>query len=115
MLKTISDCRTDEEIFQLLCTRLEERVPGDLKADCDAFVARIRTLPPGLRAMAATHELDVSITLDDLGWHFANWHHRELAKETALGLRELEAEEAAVIFEQALQLVLPHWDHIGAL
>jgi len=30
----------------------------------------LTTLPPGLRAMAATHWLDVSLTLDSITWHF---------------------------------------------
>lgn len=107
--------QSDAELLDSLIAKLEERAPGSLKEDCDAFVAAIKELPPGLRAMAATHELDVSITLDDLGWHFANWHHRELANETLLGLKELEATEAAALFEEALQLVLPFWEQIGTL
>src|ERR671937_595395 len=31
------------------------------------------------------------------------------------GLKELEAHEVAAIFDQALALVRPHWDMIGAL
>ena len=42
--------------------------------DCDEFVAHLSDLSPGLRAMAATQKLDVSMVCDDLGWHFANWH-----------------------------------------
>jgi hypothetical protein len=37
------------------------------------------------------------MALDDLGWHFYNFHSRELAEETYRGLRELGADEAAEI------------------
>lgn len=109
------DNQLDDAVFDALSARLQERVPESLMQDPDCFVAAIRGLPPGLRAMAATYQLDVSITLDDLGWHFANWHHRELAGETLLGLRELEATEEADLFEKALELVQPFWEQIGAL
>src|SRR5207248_1722656 len=65
--------------------------------------------------MGAIHRLDVSMSLDDLGWHFYNFHNRLLCDETLAGLRELEALEAAVIFESALALVEPHWDEIRSL
>ena len=60
--------------------------------------------------MAATYELDVSMALDDLGWHFANWHHKGLARETLLGLLELGASEEAEIFSQALKIAFVNWD-----
>ncbi len=65
--------------------------------------------------MAAIHSLDVSMALDDLGWHFFNERHRGLCEETRLGLRELEAIEAADIFEAACAIVFPQWDEIVAL
>lgn len=65
--------------------------------------------------MAATHKLSVSLTLDDLGWHFANWHSKELYEETEDGLRELGAAEAAKILKRAYEITLPYWDEIGTL
>src|SRR5262249_23326432 len=53
--------------------------------------------------------------LDDLGWHFANWHYRPHCEETLRGLRELEIPEAAEIFAEAYALVQPHWDKISEL
>ena len=47
-----------------------------------ALAREIRGLPPGLRAMAATHHLDVSLTLDDIGWHFLNFGHPSHVEET---------------------------------
>ncbi len=65
--------------------------------------------------MAATHRLDVSMAMDDLGWHFYNFHSRELADETLRGLVDLEATEAAEVFKKAMKLVEPHWETIGQL
>jgi hypothetical protein len=60
--------------------------------------------------MATTYDLDVSMALDDLGWHFVNHHgSQELAEETILGLDELEANEAGEIFRAALEIIKPHW------
>jgi len=61
----------DEALEALLLAELARRLPERLRAD-DACVAQLCRLPPGLRAVAATHPLDVSVHLDDLGWHFAN-------------------------------------------
>lgn len=63
--------------------------------------------------MAATFELDVSMTLDDLAWHFVNYPNRDWYEETLAGLRELEASEAAELFEKAFAIVEPHWDKMG--
>lgn len=60
--------------------------------------------------MAATYELDVSITLDDLAWHFLNWYDHDLAQETSRGLHELEAAEPAVLFDEAYRLVAERWE-----
>jgi len=63
--------------------------------------------------MASTYELDVSMALDDLAWHFVNYHSSlELAEETIAGLNELEAPEAADIFQKALAIVKPHWQEL---
>jgi len=65
--------------------------------------------------MAAIYQLDVSITLDDFGWLFANWHHRGYCDKTLWALRELEASEQAGLFEQAYTLAQREWDTIGQL
>lgn len=63
--------------------------------------------------MAATYELDVSLTMDDLGWHFGNWHDKGLAEETTRGLEVLGATELAEIFTDAFSLALKYWDDLG--
>jgi hypothetical protein len=104
---------SDDDLFELLVNELERRLPNGRRPD-DGFVGELRKLPPGLRAMAATYELDVSLSLDDLGWHFGNWHHMGLAQETAAGLDELGAAEMADIFRKAFRLARDYWSELGS-
>lgn len=103
---------SDVSLFELLGEELDRRLPNGRSAN-DEFVADLRALPVGLRSMAATYELDVSLTLDDLGWHFGNWHHLGLAEQTALGLEELGARELADIFREALNVAQRFWLELG--
>jgi hypothetical protein len=105
----------DEELFRQLSSELERRLPADVHDDYELLIPAMHKLPRGLRAMAATHRLDVSMAVDDLGWHLHNFHHRAFCDETQWGLRELEAAEAADIFGSARGLVEPHWDEIASL
>ena len=63
--------------------------------------------------MAATFALDVSMSLDDLAWHFVNYHNSDWYEETKLGLLELGADEAAELFKKAFAAVEPRWDELG--
>lgn len=101
---------SDSDVLQLLFDELAARLPAELHSDLDRFVIVLRGLPPGLRAMAATYQLDVSLTLDDLGWHFANWPHRGYVEETRRALRELELDELAEPFEVACTIVDRSWE-----
>jgi hypothetical protein len=112
MSELMLDAETKEQVFERLAKELETRI-GASRADVPAFLRAIRGLPVGLRAMAATYELDVSITLDDLAWHFRNWYDHDLAQETLRGLRELEAAEAADLFEQAYRVISGKWEEFG--
>jgi hypothetical protein len=107
------DSSNDDELFGLLGKELETRI--SVERSSPAFLDAIRELPVGLRAMAATYELDVSLALDDLGWHFGNWHSTELAEETARGLEELGASELAGIFREAFRLAQQHWERLAAV
>ncbi len=103
---------SDDALFSLLQNELESRIPA--ARDSPEFLVQVRELPVGLRAMAATYELDVSLALDDLGWHFGNWHDIDLAEETARGLEELGASELAKVFREAFQLARNYWAELGA-
>jgi hypothetical protein len=106
------DSSSDDELQSLLGNELQALITA--KRGSPEFLTEIRGLPVGLRAMAATYELDVSFALDDLGWHFGNWHSAELSEETALGLEELGADALAACFRQALQLAQGYWSELGA-
>jgi len=110
-LESISSS-SDDELFKLLSEELERRIPA--ARNSPEFLPQIRSLPAGLRAMAATYELDVSLTMDDLGWHFGNWHDEELAEETARGLEVLGAPELARLFREAFRHALEYWDELGS-
>ncbi len=102
---------SDDEVFSLLGRELERRIAS--ARGSPEFIAEIKELPAGLRAMAATYELDVSLALDDLGWHFGNWHSIESAQETAAGLEELGAQELAKVFRSAFDLAHDYWMELG--
>lgn len=106
------DSSSDDELFALLDKELENRISA--KRGSPEFISQIRGLPVGLRAMAATYELDVSLALDNLGWHFGNWHNEELAEETARGLELLGAQELADLFRQAFEFAKKYWTELGA-
>ena len=57
--------------------------------------------------MAATHWLDVSLTLDSMTWHFGNFGEPALVAETEAGLRELRLHELADCFVEAKELMMP--------
>jgi len=104
---------TDADLLQLLQTELNSAFPVDSRRDAPVFLSKLQTAPRGLRAMAATFELDVSMAMDDLAWHFVNHHSLDWYEETRLGLRELEAIEAAKLFEKAFAIIQPHWVELG--
>lgn len=108
----IKEAKSDDRLFKLLSSELNARL-GAARKDLDGHLQFIRALPRGLRAMAAIHRLDISMASDDLGWHFHNFHHRELCEETVAGLRELGATEAADIFQKAMAIAESHWEKIG--
>jgi len=54
-----------------------------------SYAEQLRVLPTGLRAMAATAYLDISLALDDIAWHFLNFGEPNHVTETEAGLREL--------------------------
>ncbi len=102
---------SDKKLLKLLSKELESLF---LSKEPDPFIASLKNAPRGLSAMAAIHELDVSMALDDLAWHFGNWNDERILKATADGLRELEAFEAAELFTRAWETVTPFLSEIKA-
>src|SRR5882757_8457808 len=97
----------DEGLQNELMKLLTARAVGNPYATDGSFAANIALLPPGLRAMSATHWLDISLTLDSLTWHFGNFGERQLVAETEAGLRELGLHELASCFVEAKELMVP--------
>jgi hypothetical protein len=92
-----------EELSQLLTIR----AVGNPYSEDGSFAANLATLTPGLKAMAATHCLDVSLTLDSITWHFGNFGEPGLVALTEAGLRELGLAELAECFVEAKNLMTP--------
>ena len=97
------DAALKKELEELLTAR----VAGNPYAADGVFAANIAELPKGLRAMAATHWLDISLTLDSITWHFGNFGEPHLVEETEAGLHELGLHELAQCFSDAKALMLP--------
>jgi hypothetical protein len=74
-----------DELFQLLTVH----APGDAYSNDGSFAANITQLPPGLRAMAATHCLDISLAIDSITWHFGNFGEPHLVSECFVEAKEL--------------------------
>jgi hypothetical protein len=108
----IQAAKSDDELFDLLMDELNRLFPQELRRDRIVFLSKLQTAPPGLCAMATTFDLDVSMALDDLAWHFVNYPDFDLYEETLGGLRELETTEAADIFAEAYSIIEPFWNEL---
>jgi len=97
----------DEKVLEALQAILTERIAGDPYSPDGSFAHQLASLPLGLRAMAATHWLDISLTLDSITWHFGNFGERGLVAATEAGLIELGLTDLAVCFREAREVVLP--------
>jgi hypothetical protein len=108
--EAIREAASDKGLFDLLSGELKRLLPSEKQQDRDWYFAALDTLPRGLRAMAGMHFFDVSMTLDDLAWHFGNQNDERDLKETLNGLRELELTEIADLFEKAWKIMEPHFE-----
>jgi hypothetical protein len=106
----IQAAEDNEEVIELLVDELQRLLPDDAQEDRDRFHKTLANLPRGLRAMAGMHFFDVSMSLDDLAWHFANQNEERDLQETLNGLRELEITEVADLFEKAVAVMEPFLD-----
>lgn len=99
--------KDDAGLLKELFALLTARAVGNQYADDGRFAETIAVLPQGLRAMAATHCLDISLAIDSLTWHFGNFGEPKLVTETEAGLRELGLPELAACFVEAKELMVP--------
>jgi hypothetical protein len=113
-LADIRNAKNDEDLFERLSSALSEGFPPELHDNRDQFYAALQSAPRGLRAMIGIYDLDVSMSLDDLAWHFGNHNDERFLQETVASLRELEANEAAALFSAAWDIVKPYISEIRA-
>ena len=103
--------KDDAGLLKELHELLTRRCSGNPYSSEGTFAASISPFPSGLRAMAATHWLDVSLAIDSMTWHFGNFGEPRLTAETEAGLRELGLNELAACFAEARELMVPLLAH----
>ena len=81
--------KDDAGLMKELLHLLTIHAVGDPYSAVGSFAANIARLPPGLRAMAASHWLDVSLTLDSITWHFGIWQEEFQERFGPKGQNEL--------------------------
>jgi hypothetical protein len=106
--------KNDKELLEELFSMLTQSVKANPYADDGSYAAAIKPLPSGLRAMAATHNLDVSLTLDDIGWHFLNFGEPAFVQETEAGLQRLGLADMAGWFMEAHHIVQPFLEAVAS-
>jgi hypothetical protein len=99
---------SDEEIFNAIANEAYTQLPSTLQANLEAYYAALPEVPPGTRAYAGIWDLDVSMAMDDIAWHFGNHDEERHIQETLWSLRGLNATEVHGIFAQAVSIVRPH-------
>jgi hypothetical protein len=99
--------KEDGGLLKELQDLLTARVSGDPYSEDGSFAENLAMLPSGLRAMAATHWLDVSLALDSITWHFGNFGEPRLVAQTEEGLTELGLHDLAACFREAKELMVP--------
>ena len=99
--------KDDAELEKDLFSLLESRVSEDPYSADGSYAKSLEALPAGLRAMAATHWLDVSLAHDSITWHFGNFGEPGLVEATESGLTELDLFELAACFREAKELMMP--------
>jgi hypothetical protein len=109
-VETIHAAPGDEALLQLLATELQQLLPIEIQEDREQFHQILGSLPRGLRAMAGTHEFNVSMAQEDLAAHFNNQNDERDLRETLHGLQELELPQVADLFDQAWKIMEPNLD-----
>lgn len=103
---------SDEEIFKAIADEAYRQLPPDLQEDVGRYYAFLSKLPPGIRAYAGIWDLDVSMSMDDIAWHFRNHNDERHIQETLWALKELNALEVHEIFSNAVSIVRPNLEVI---
>ncbi|HEX8812950.1 MAG TPA: hypothetical protein VF742_13245 [Terracidiphilus sp.] len=107
-VEAIETAENNDALFDLLSAELQRLLPKEVRDDLDLYHEKLASMPRGLRAMAGMHFFDVSMSMDDLAWHFGNQNDERDLQETLNGLRELELTEIAAYFEKMWDYMKPH-------
>ena len=100
----------DDALVDLLGKEIERLIPESAFEHETRFYIAVDSLPRGLRAMQSIYQLDVSMALDDLAWHFLNHPSDRAARQTHDGLLELNLAEPAALFKSAWDIWSRHLD-----
>lgn len=98
----------DEALIDLLNGEIHRLIPTESFADDEKYFDAVDVLPPGLRAMQGVYSLEVSMSFDDLAWHFLNHPSERSSQLIYNGLLELELAEVATLFKSAWDIMQPH-------
>jgi len=98
--------KDDDALLEELFATLTARVQGNAYSSDGSFATNLAVLPVGLRAMGATHWLDISLTLDSITWHFGNFGEPSFVAETEKGLLVLGLQELHTVFCEARDLMI---------
>lgn len=112
-IEQINQAKDQDELMSLLSSEMSVLMENACDTDNSRYLEEIRALPNCFWAMGCIYHLDVSIALDDLGWHFANHYNWRLAQETLLALREVGANKEAELFEKALSIAEVYWQDLA--
>jgi hypothetical protein len=105
--------KNNDDLLNELMDSLKNRVLGDPYSSDGSYATELSSLPRGLRAMAATHWLDVSLSLDSLTWHFGNFGEPGFVTQTEEALLELHLLDLARLFREAADLMRPFVDQMS--
>lgn len=106
-MSSVFDNPHDNELLDKLLGILTDKVKANPYSAEPDLANEIQSLPVGLRAMAATHWLDLSLTIDSMTWHFGNFGEPGLVAATYNGLIELGLTELAACFAEARDFIQP--------
>jgi hypothetical protein len=104
----IRHAASDKALLDLLSVQARRLLPDELFADTDRYYSSLDAIPRGIRAMAGIYSFCVSMSMDDLAWHFTNHNDERHIRETLDGLRELELPEIADLFQAAWKIMRPY-------
>ena len=104
---------TDKNILNLVSKNLNTVLAKDKFTGFDDLAKTISSLPNYYRSVAATNELDINLTLNNLSSYFGNTYSWAYSNETLKGLTYLGANKEADVFKESMEAIKPHWLKIG--